>query len=72
MSNLRFSIIYKFETFILFILSLVTFIPPLVYSLYLEDEEILTFLIPVLLALFLYSLSVPIKSHKLSEKEALL
>ncbi|WP_457644655.1 TrkH family potassium uptake protein [Persephonella sp.] len=71
MSNLRFSVIYKFETFIIFILSLVTFLPPLFYSLYMEDEEILTFLVPVFLALFLYSLSAPIKSRKLSEKEAL-
>lgn len=71
MNNLRLATIYKLETFILFLLSLVTFTIPLIYSIYVEDREILCYLVPIFISLFLFSLSVPIKSEKVNEKEAL-
>ncbi|WP_297454754.1 TrkH family potassium uptake protein [Persephonella sp.] len=71
MKNFRFKPVYKYLTFMLFMLSLLTFIPPMVYSLYVEDKEILSFIVPIFISLFLFSLSAPIKTQKLTEKEAL-
>ena len=71
MNGFNFPAVFKVQSFILFILSMVTFVVPLVYSVYLEDEEILCYIIPIFISLFLYSLSIPIKSSRLSEKEAL-
>ncbi len=70
MNKIRLSIVYKNISFILFMLSLVTFIPPLIFSFFLEDKEVLAYITPLFLSLILFSLSVPIKNEKLSEKEA--
>ncbi len=70
MNKIRLSIVYKNISFIVFMLSLVTFIPPLVCSFIFEDEEVLAYITPLFLSLILFSLSVPIKNERLSEKEA--
>ncbi len=72
MNNIRISVIFKIEAFIFFILSIVVFLPPLFFSLYIKDGEILSFFIPFSISLLLYSLSIPIKSKKITEKEALI
>lgn len=71
MSNFRLLPVLKILSFILFILSIITFTVPLVYSVYTEDEEILCYILPIFISLFLYSILIPVKSEKLSEKEAL-
>ncbi len=71
MNNFRLLNVYKVETFIIFLLSTITFLPPMVYSLYTEDGEILSFFIPFVLSLVLFSLSVPIKTTSLNDREAL-
>ena len=71
MSSFRFLAVYKVEAFIIFLLSVVSFLPPLFYSLFVEDGEILSFLVPFSISLLLFSLSVPIKTYQLTEKEAL-
>ncbi len=71
MKNFRFSIVYRVESFIIFVLSLVTFIPPLLYSFYVEDGQEIAFIVPITISTLLFSLSVMIEPKKLSEKEAL-
>ncbi|MBK3331942.1 TrkH family potassium uptake protein [Persephonella atlantica] len=72
MNKIRLSAIFKLQSFIIFILSLITFVIPLIYSVYLEDEEILCYIIPIFISLLLFSLSAAIKAENITEKEALI
>ena len=71
MNNFRILPVLKIMSFIFFILSLITFTLPLLYSFYMEDREILCYIIPIFITLFFYSVLTPVKTVKLSEKEAL-
>ena len=71
MNNFNILSVYKVESFIIFMLSVITFLPPLFYSFYIGDGEELSFFIPFVIALVLFSLSVMIKNPKLTDKEAL-
>jgi len=71
MNNFRVLPVLKILSFILFILSLITFTLPLFYSVYMEDEEILCYIVPIFITLFFYSVLTPVKTVRLSDKEAL-
>ncbi len=71
MNDFRILPVLKILSFILFILSVITFTLPLFYSVYMEDQEILCYIVPIFITLFFYSILIPVKTVKLSEKEAL-